>query len=40
MSYELGVMSNKVINIDLNKPFDIPIYLNDNVELGAIGIKV
>ena len=39
MSYELGVMSNKVINIDLNKPFDIPIYLNDNAELGAIGLK-
>ena len=23
-----------------NEPFEIPVYLNDNTELGAIGIKL
>jgi len=37
-SNELAVMGS-TININLNQPFEIPIYLNDNAELGALGIK-
>ena len=43
-SSELGVRSDKIINIDINKPFDIPIYYSpqstdDRPQLGAIGLK-
>ena len=38
--YQLGIRDEEKINIDLGKPFDIPVYLNDNAELGAMGIKL
>jgi hypothetical protein len=34
------VSNSGTINISKGRPFDIPVYLNENTELGAIGIKL
>ncbi len=40
MNYELGIRNEEVLNVEPDKPFDIPVYLNESVKLGALGIKL